>query len=69
MNRLTTAAIFLAAITLAGCSSKPEPQIVLIDDAECQALADTPEEAFDACEKARENYNDNIKYRAGKGRR
>lgn len=66
MNRITSVALLLAALALCGCSSKPEPQIVLIDDAECKALADTPQEAFEACQDARENYNANLKYRANR---
>lgn len=60
MRRMIGIATLFTLLALAGCSSKPAPQIVKLDDLECQAVADTPEEAFEACRDARENLESNL---------
>lgn len=64
MRRLIGTSLFLTLLALTGCSSKPEPQIVTLNDQECQAIADTPEDAFEACRKARENLERNLQRQA-----
>ena len=59
MNRLIGSTLILFSLAMTGCSSaKYEPQIVLLNAAECKAVAATPEEAFEACGKARKNLNE-----------
>lgn len=64
MRRLIGNTLLLTLLALTGCSSKPEPQIVTLNDQECQAVADTPEDAFEACRKARENLERNLQQQA-----